>query len=139
MSKERKYVNGLPLLIMLSINSRTPEKEPFDSDYDGATIFEIENDMEDASGLRPQQGTIDSAMGLLRDRGYVERDLVPIGHFQTYVYTLTETGKCRARWFMGCLDKIRVFKPRTVRGERISSPKRKRPRKKYDTPSGSSG
>lgn len=131
MSKERKFLNGLPMLIMLSINSRMPETTPINTDVDGATVFEIENDIEDATTVRPQQGTIDSAMGTLRDRGYIDRELVPLGHFRTYVHTLTAKGKCRALGFMMSLERIRQFKPLDRRGPRLSSPDRKRPRKKY--------
>lgn len=107
------------------------ETEPYDCDLDGATVFEIENDIEDVTTIRPQQGTIDSAMGTLRERGYVDRELVRLEHFQTYVHTLTKSGKCRALGFLKCLVRIHQHKPRADRGARVSSPARKRPRKKY--------
>ncbi len=144
MSKERKFLNGLPLLIMLSINSRMPETEPFDCDLDGATVFEIENDIEDVTTVRPQQGTIDSTMVTLRDRGYVDRELVRLGYFQTYVHSLThkwvnfacllttDKGKCRALGFFQCLKQIKAHKAQEGRHPRMSSPTRKRLRKKYD-------
>lgn len=134
MPKERKFLNGLPLLIMLSINSRVSGADPYDCYVDGATVFEIENDIEDVTTVRPQQGTIDSAMGTLRERGYVDRELVQLGHFQTYVHTLSEKGQCRALGFMKCLERLKVHKPRESRGPRVSSPDRKRPRKKYPPP-----
>lgn len=124
----RKYMNGFPLMALMSVQSRCLQGTDLDPDYNGATMFEIENDLEDASGLRPSQGAVASTLATLQDRGFLKRDSVQIEKFDTFVYFITAAGRAKIEWCMTALKILEMEKPRSERGPRISGAARRRPR-----------
>jgi DNA-binding PadR family transcriptional regulator len=121
-------MNGFPLMAMMSVQSRCLAGTRLDPEIDGATMFEIENDLEDASGLRPSQGAVASTLSTLMERGFVKRESVPFGKFETYVYFITSSGRAKIDWCMTSLNILAKEKPRNERGPRISGEGRRRPR-----------
>jgi len=112
----RKYVNGFPLLIMLSIRSRESV----------ATVFEIENDLEAASGLRPSAGAVYSALGNLARHDQVRQTKAEIDGLQTYEFSLTDCGSGRVDWMLAAIDALREIKAPEQRGPRRSKQGRRR-------------
>ncbi len=127
----RKFMNGFPFLIMLSIRCRQKDPElgiKDDTEIDGATVFEIENDLEDATGIRPHQGAVASALGTITHHKWVERDQWRFGSYPTHVYTLTTAGRLRINQCLAAIETLNRLKPVSERGARISGPDRRRPR-----------
>ena len=121
-------MNGFPLMALMSVQSRCLVGTKLDPETDGATMFEIENDLEDASGLRPSQGAVASTLSTLMDRGFVKRELVSLEKFETYVYFITSSGRAKIDWCMTSLNILSKEKPRDERGPRVSGETRRRPR-----------
>ena len=117
----RKFINGFPLLVMQSIASRASE---------GATAFEIENDLEDASKIRPAPGAVFSTLGTLAGHGHVLRTEEDIEDRQTAVFRLTACGANRREWMLSAIAKAGELKEPAARGPRVSGPARRRRRRR---------
>ena len=133
----RKFINGLPLLIMQSINSRSykpdseiifENREPLDPMIDGATIFEIKEDIETGSRSSLAAGTVHSSLDTLVNHGLIRREEVDLGQGDaTLVYFLTCKGVDRFRWFILSANTIGRYKSPGKRGVRVG-PGRGRPK-----------
>lgn len=118
MAISRKYVIGFPLLIMLSIRSREGM----------VTVFEIENDLDDTTGIRPASGSVYSALARMGLHRQVVQCIEEIEGRETYVYSLTETGLALVTAQLQIIDELKEIKPKERRGPRVSSAARRRRR-----------
>jgi len=127
MPTSRKYLNGFPLLIMLSIRGRGNK----------VTAFEIENDIEDTTGKRPASGSVYSALGRLAFQRQAVQCIEEIEGKETYVYSLTDAGLQLVAETLQVIEDLKVIKPEEDRGPRVSGAARRRRRcRSKDKPKG---
>ena len=102
------------------MNNPMNKERELNPKVDGATVFEIEHDIFEATGVRPSSGAVHSALGTLRKREHVRREDFNITEKPTYTHFLTEQGVERLNWFIVSAVKIKEFKPIERRGRRVS-------------------
>ena len=112
------YLNGFPLLILLSIRSRESN----------ANAFEIENDIQDVTGRRPSSGAVYSSLNNLVSHRRVAQSEIEIEGRFTWVFALTEEGRERLDWMLEALEDLKPIKEVDERGPRASGSARSRRR-----------
>lgn len=127
-----RFINGMALMIQLSIRSRMHDPQAPDRalepESDGATVFEIEHDIAEASGYHPPNGAVWSSIATLERNGFVVFESVDLGaHDRTKVFFLTDSGVERVSWFMKTINSVSAYRPRDQRGPRVSGGKPGRP------------
>ena len=116
----RKYLNGFPMLIMLSIRSRENK----------VTAFEIENDMEDTTCHRPSSGAVYSALGRMSLYRQIVQCTEAIEGKETNVFSLTDTGSQLIEDMLQSVEDLKVIKREEDRGPRVSGAARRRRRRR---------
>lgn len=94
-ARSRIFVNGFPLLIMQAISARSR----------GASVYQIERAIEQASGYAPSAGAVFSALNTLQQHDQVQRRLEEDDGQKTYVFSLTDRGEARRRWMVEAIAK----------------------------------